>query len=307
MTSPPMRVGAVLALGAMVAAGCDNGVTAPRATDDGPAAGSNISIILELDVDTLSVNETTQLRFTVLSALGDTLTDRVVWLISSDVNIVTVSQTGLVTAEGPGTATLSALVDNVAARVLVHVHRLASISVTPSDTTLVVDDLLSLAITVLDVTGKAVVPVTRFSISDLAVVTNDTNPLEFQATGVGKFRARGVGRAMITAETEGLSASVNVEVKPSDVGSVTLSPDSLTVLVYDTAQLTVIVRDTIGAVIPNPRVVFIVKGLWSGTVDSNGVVTGLPGGCGSGTVIARSGGVNSNAVHIDVEGACWDY
>lgn len=101
------------------------------------------------------------------------------------------------------------------------------------------------------------------------------------------------------------------EVQPSNRGSVTLSPDSLTVPVYDTAQLTVIVRDEAGTVIADPQVAFLVEGLMPGTVDSNGLVTGLPGGCGSGTVTAQSRGVNSNTVHLDIgspsgEG-CWDY
>lgn len=95
------------------------------------------------------------------------------------------------------------------------------------------------------------------------------------------------------------------------VGSVLLSPESLTVAVYNTARLTVVVRDTTGAVIANPHVVFLVQGLMEGTVDSTGLVTGLPGGCGDGTVIARSQGVSSNTVAIAIgspSGAgCWDY
>ena len=101
------------------------------------------------------------------------------------------------------------------------------------------------------------------------------------------------------------------EFQPSNKGSLTLSPDSLTVPVYDTAQLTVIVRDEAGTVIANPQVAFLVEGLMPGTVDSNGLVTGLPGGCGSGTVTAQYRGVNSNTVHLEIgspsgEG-CWDY
>ena len=108
--------------------------------------------------------------------------------------------------------------------------------------------------------------------------------------------------------------------RQQNVGSVTLLPYALSVAVYDTAQLTVIVRDTTGAVIANSRVVFSMS-TWprasngwtlpAGTVDSTGLVTGYPGGCGDGTVIARSQGVDSNTVHITVgspsgEG-CWDY
>ena len=100
---------------------------------------------------------------------------------------------------------------------------------------------------------------------------------------------------------------------PSEVGSVTLTPESLRLAEYgDTAQLTVIVRDRTGAVIANPQVVFLIYGLDGlrvGTVDSTGLVTGL--GCGVGRIIARSRGVYSNTVLISVgpeSGAgCWGY
>jgi hypothetical protein len=96
-----------------------------------------------------------------------------------------------------------------------------------------------------------------------------------------------------------------------EVSSVRLSPSSLTVGVYDVARLTVVVRDTAGAVIANPDVEFLVSGLAEGTVDAAGFVTGLPGRCRDGTVVARSGGVNSNPVgiHIGLSSGqgCWDY
>ena len=91
---------------------------------------------------------------------------------------------------------------------------------------------------------------------------------------------------------------------PLRVGSVTLSPDSLTVALQDTAQLSVIVRDTDGAVIADPQVVFTVSGLKDGTVDRNGLVTGLLSGCGVGRVWAWSGGVNSNAAVITFGSPC---
>lgn len=180
----------------------------------------------------------------------------------------------------------------------------ASISVTPSDTTLDVDSTLRLAVTTLDADGDPVDAGPRFSISDEAVLTYGESPSEFRAVGVGS--------AVITAQVEGLlTARVNVRVRPTDVGSVILSPNSLTVAVYDVAQLTVVVRDTTGAVIPRPLLEFLVFGLAEGTVDQTGLVTGLPGRCGDGTVVVRSRGVYSNriTVHIGSESGagCWDY
>lgn len=183
------------------------------------------------------------------------------------------------------------------------VRRVASISVTPSDTTLDIDSTLQLSVTALDVDGDPVDAIPRFSISDEAVLTYGASPSEFRAVGVGS--------AVITAQVEELGASMSVRVRSSEVGSVTLFPNSLTVAVYHEARLTAVVRDTTGAVIPGPQLEFLVVGLAEGTVDQTGLVTGLPGRCGDGTVVVRSGGVYSNVVAVHIGGAggagCWDY
>jgi hypothetical protein len=90
--------------------------------------------------------------------------------------------------------------------------------------------------------------------------------------------------------------------------TVTLLPSTLAIGVYESAQLTVLVQDATGGVLNNPSVTFSSS---IAGVDENGLVTGLPGRCGHGTVVAEFRGVYSNPVHIIVgseSGAgCWDY
>ena len=302
-----------IVLGALLA-GCDShptlidpvappGPDAPGTPPDptGPVAGS---ISLVPDSYSLSVGQTTRLRATVLDADGDRLDGQGVKFRSSDVGIATVSGDGLVVGEGPGMATLTASIQGVSATTVIFVRRAASISVAPSDTTLDLDSTLRLSVTALDADGVPVDAFSQFAISDRTVITSGATPSE--------FRAVGVGHAVITIVSEGLIARANVSVRPTYVGSVTLSPNSLTVAVYDVARLTVVVRDTTGAVIPDPQVDLLVYGLAEGTVDRTGLVTGLPGRCGDGTVVARYRGVYSNrlAVHIGWQAGgagCWDY
>ncbi len=296
------QVAALLALGAMIGAGCDDDVTAPT----GPAGPVVGTIVLVLEAHTLSVRQTTRLGATVLSVDGDTLTDSAIAFLSSDDDVATVSGDGLVTAESPGLATLTARVDDVTARAVVRVRRSASISVAPRDTTLTVDDTLRLAVTVLDVDGAPVVnPQVRF-------ISAVQGILDIGVDSETYFTAVGVGETAIIAETEGLTAAVEVQVV-SEVGSVFLSPDSLTIAEGDTARLTVVVTDTTGAVITDPRVVFscdcTLGDLIFATVDSTGLVNAVRDG--SAEVVARSRGVTSNTAHITVgTGACvgcWDY
>ena len=102
-----------------------------------------------------------------------------------------------------------------------------------------------------------------------------------------------------------VTVDFDCEVDPPAVGSgaimsVTIIPQSLRVGVHESQQLTAIVRDATGAVIDNPQVTFYSIGLPAGTVDSTGLVTGRPDGCGMGWVMAWSGGVKSNTVDVAI-------
>lgn len=109
---------ALIALGAIFTAGCDGDVSGPPE----PARSNVGSIVLELRPDTLSVNETTQLQATVLSVDGDALPNETVRFGSSSNDIATVSGAGLVTAIGPGVATITARAGNETAMVTVYVR-----------------------------------------------------------------------------------------------------------------------------------------------------------------------------------------
>jgi uncharacterized protein YjdB len=279
-----------IALGAMVALGCDD----DEVTITGPTVGS---IVLQLEADTLSVGGTTQLQATVLSVDGDTLTGETVAFTSSNEDIITVSNIGLVTAVGRGTATVTARADDSSATVTVFVRRAASIAVAPGDTTLLLEDTLRLTVTVLDADGARIfTPLLSFSNSNFAVVIGNL---------FDGFTAVGRGNAVITVETEGLTAQANITVV-QPVGAVILLPDSLTLAVGDSSQLTVIVQDTAGAVIADPRVTRVVfncdcpfEFFNIASVDSTGLVIGISPG--SVKFFARSRGVFSDTTYVTVQ------
>lgn len=295
----------MIALCTIASTGCNDDVTAPA----GPVIGS---IGLQLEDDTLSVGETTELQVTIVSTDGDTLAPEGITYLSSDESIVVVQPTGvagvvLLTAEGSGTAMITAQAGDRNAVTTIYVRRASSIEVIPADTTLVVDDRLVLTAMVRDADGAPIADaVVRWAEEiDIPAVTGFDN----QGLAV-EFLATSVGRESITAETEGLTFTVNVTVDPSEVGSVLLSPDTLRVMVGDTARLTVVVRDTTGAVIADPHVViscgfggegecFTGDDFLIATYDATGLFTGGPAE-GTVEIIARSRGVNSNTVYITV-------
>ena len=108
------------ALSALSVPGCNDEVAGPDfpagptgpVDEPGPRVGA---VILQLDADTLWVNDTTRLLTTVLSTDGDTLTDVTVAFTSSNEQVLTVSSAGVVTAVGPGIALVTARAEDSSA------------------------------------------------------------------------------------------------------------------------------------------------------------------------------------------------
>ena len=98
------------ALGALLVLGCTSDVAGPENPPDvGDPPNRQVGrIFLEADADTLWMDETTQVRATVLGVDGDTLTDETVTFGSTNESIIAVSNTGFVTAAGPGAANVTA-------------------------------------------------------------------------------------------------------------------------------------------------------------------------------------------------------
>ncbi|HET6618237.1 MAG TPA: Ig-like domain-containing protein [Gemmatimonadota bacterium] len=267
---------AAIALVGTVLWGCSDDVA-------GPPVGT---VILQVEDDTLSVNATTQLHVIILSVDGDTLRDEIVTFTSGDQDIITVNSDGLVTAEGAGTATVTAQAENNVDSVSIYVRRTESI-VLEQGLVVAVDDTSRLSATALDIDNEPVTGAHIFftSSDETIAIVEAVGGLVF---GVSK------GTAVITAETEGLIAQAQVTVVQT-VGSVALSPDSLTIAVGDTSRLTVVVRDTLGVEIAGPRVRFFcecdISDQFIASVDSLGLVTGGPNPGDFARVIARSEGI----------------
>lgn len=191
------------------------------------------------------------------------------------------------------------------------------VTLIPRSLTLAVYDIAQLTVIVRDANGAVIAsPHVSYSISGLPAGTVDGAGLVAAvpgACGIGTIIAHAGGVASNPSiVTVGSPSAPGCEEStgPDEVGSVSL-PQSLTVEVYGSEQLTAIVRDTTGAVIDGPQVVFSSIGLPDGTVDSSGLVTGLPGGCGVGSIVAWSGRVKSNTAVVTVgwpsSAGCWDY
>ncbi len=150
---------------------------------------------------------TQQLTAVARSASGAILTGRTVTWISGAPSVVTVNSNGLVSAVGNGTAFVLAVIDDVTATVLVNVGppSIATITISPTDPSVIVGSGLQLTATLRDASGNALSGriVTWASADESIAFVSSTG----QVIGIKS------GTVRITATSEGVSASTIVTVR----------------------------------------------------------------------------------------------
>lgn len=245
------------------------------------------TVIVAPDTLNLTVGSTGTLTATVGP---DTATNQAVTWASSDANIATVDENGVVTAVAPGTATITATAGDVSATCEVTVSAVTvpatGVSVNPAELTLSIGgtDRLTANLEPANATDTV-----AWSSSNPAVATVEN----------GVVTAAGVGEAVITATAGGYSAACAVTVQPDaiPVTGVTVTADRTSLYNGEVAVLT-------AAVLPenatDKTVTWTSSDETVATVDASGRVTAVS--AGSVTITAAAGGVTSEAVFIVVQG-----
>ncbi len=142
-------------LGAMVIA---SGVSC-GGDSTGPETPPHVSsIVVTPSSANLHVGDTVRLGVSLHDASGGTLTGRVVTWTSGNTNVATVTEEGLVTALGAGTASVTAKSEGASASATVVVAELpvSSVSVSPTLDTLAIGASVHLTATARDSTGGVV-------------------------------------------------------------------------------------------------------------------------------------------------------
>jgi uncharacterized protein YjdB len=225
------------------------------------------SVAVDPTTAALRVGETLTITPTVRDANGTVVTDRVVTWSSSSAAVATVSSTtGVVTAKSAGTATISATSEGRSATTSVTVTQVPVATITLQPTTLTIAPGQTAALTATTKTA------------DGTVVTGRTITYASDNSGVARVSTTGVvtgaafGTAVITATSEGQSATTAVTVQPA-VSFVLVSPSLVLVRKTGTVQLSAAAYDG------NSNRIFGRAVTWSSddpsvaTVDANGLVT----------------------------------
>ena len=235
-----------------------------------------------------------QLTAIAYDAALNPLPGRPVTWTSSDELVATVDPTGNVTARSAGSATITGTSEGKSdvSTITVTQAPVAAIAVVPSSLAMSVGQTTQLAATLRDasgnvLTGRAV----AWSSSDVTIAT---------VTADGLLTAVTAGSVVVTAKSEGQTATSAVTVSTFAVGEVSVQPQQSTIPERGSTQLSVTVRDVTGAVTVGRVVTWTSSNTAIATVSSTGLVTGVTPG--SVTITAASEG-KSNGATVNVVAA----
>lgn len=211
----------------------------------------------------LREGDTLRLVAVMLDAQGNRVTPRTSpkWF-TPDITHLSLDRTGLVRGLLAGPAAVWVTADSVTgtAQITVLPLPVASVEVLVPPTAIETGDTAQFSAIVRDVAGKRLVGFV------IHWATSDTTRARIDATGL--LVARDTGRVRVTASVDSISGSADVTVLVP-VASVLITPDSVALQYDDTARLSVVLRDSSGAILPARPVT------WSIAGDS-GVITLSP-------------------------------
>ena len=231
---------------------------------------------LELSPSSVSLTQgaTSQLSATVKDDSGNVLTGLIIAWSSNDTSTATVSNTGLVTAHGAGNATITATTSGVSGTAKIAVQSLAApvatVSMSPTSSSLVTGDTITITATPRDSTGTA--------LGGRTITWASSNTSVATVSAGGLVTAVAVGSATITATSEGKIGTAGVTVSAPPVASLTVSPHSASVATNGTVQLSVTLRDANGTVLTGRTVTWSSRDSSTATVSGTGLVTGATPG-----------------------------
>ena len=236
-----------------------------------------------------AIGETVELRATVRDQRNNVMSGQTITWTSGNEAVATVSEAGLVTAVGNGTAEITARSGSLFANATITVASpvATSITIEPDAHTLeAVGATVQLTATVLDQHENVMADATvTWSSDDEAVATVDD---------AGLVTAVGNGTAQITARAGDASGTAAITVTQPVATTITIEPTAHTLeAIGATVQLTATVLDQHEKVMEDAAITWSSDDEAVATVDDAGLVTAV--GNGTAQITAQSGDASSMA------------
>lgn len=190
---------------------------------------------------TILLGNTQQFTATTRDASNNLLPGRSITWISGAPSVATVTQAGLVTAVGAGSALIFAASEGVSTSVTVTVTTVgvAQVRMTPTAGTVQQGRTLQLSAQPVDAAGT---PITGRTVS-----WNSSAPTVASVSSTGLVTGIVPGSANVTATVDGVIGTSAITVTPVPVANATVVPQAPTLTVGGTLQLTALLTDASGA------------------------------------------------------------
>ena len=266
---------------------CGDGATEPPTPPPDPPRPATVAVA-PATVRLTALGATEQLTAEVRDQNGNVMTGAAVSWASSAASVATVSSTGLVTAVGNGTATITASAGGASGTATVTVAQSPdSVVVLPAEAAIAaLGDTLRLVAEAFDANGRAVAGAAfSWESSDDAVATVD---------GSGLVTAAGNGTATITASAGGASGTATVTVAQSPDSVVVLPAEAAIAALGDTLRLVAEAFDANGRAVAGAAFSWESSDDAVATVDGSGLVTAA--GNGTATITATAGEASGEAM-----------
>ena len=285
------------------------GAVTIRAATDAVSGVAQITVLPVTNNDVASVTVTpgqtavltggsSVLTATVRNAQGAVLAGRTITWMSENAGVVSVSPAGLVTGVSVGSTVIVASSGGASGSAVVTVsvpsapapEPVASITITPGSASISKDGAAQFVATLRDGSGAV--------LTGRTVTWVSSNPLISTVAADGRVLGVSAGTAVITATSEGISATATVTVQvdgppPAAVASLSVTPASSTLSTGSTVQLVAATRDVQGNVLTGRVVTWVSSNTATAIVSPTGLVTAV--GSGSATITATSEGASATA------------
>ncbi|MBK9406471.1 MAG: Ig-like domain-containing protein [Gemmatimonadetes bacterium] len=223
---------------------------------------------------TLLVGGTLQLSASARDASNNVLPGRVITWISGAPSVATVTQAGLVTAVGTGSALIFAASEGVSTSVSITVSSVgvASVRISPPSGSIAQARTLQLSATPVDAQGN--------TITGRTVSWNSSAPAVASVSSSGLVSGIAPGTANVTATVDGVVGTAPITVTPTPVATATIIPGAPTVTVGSTLTLTLLLADSSGAPLSltGRNIGWAVSNQAIASVSTSGTVTALAPG-----------------------------
>jgi trimeric autotransporter adhesin len=252
-------------------------------------AATVASVVTTPATATVQEGRTLQLTASALDARGRVMAGQVVTWSSSNVNVATVSSSGLVQSIARGSATITATVNGVAGRTTLSVIPVpvAAVSIAPTSAALSTGRTLQLTATLTDTLGRPL------SLAGRTVTWTSSAPSIATVGATGVVTGASPGIVTITATAEGKTGVASIIVSLAPVATVNVSASVGQASVGSSTQFSATALDAGGAVLTGRAVAWSTSDPTVATVSTSGLVSALAPGTVQ--VTATIGGVAGSA------------